>query len=132
LLAHDLQILLKSRIQRWSMVLDIAGAMKRLGNDESLFLEFIGFYEEDYPRLLKNLENAAKAHDGDGVHHAAHGLMGLVASLGAIDVAAAAVNLEKIGRSGDFSEVDTALAKLQAEVGQLNTELAAFRKQTTK
>jgi len=110
------------------MVLDLSGAMQRLGNDESLFLEFIGFYEEDYPRLLESLSSAVEARDGDATHQAAHGLMGLVASLGAKDVAAAAVALEKMGRSGDFSDADAALGKLQSEIEQLNLELEDFRR----
>jgi len=105
------------------MVLDLSGAMQRLGNDQSLFLEFIGFYEEDYPRLLKNLCEAVATRDGEAIHHAAHGLRGLVVSLGATDVAATTASLERIGRSGDFSEAEAAIRKLQAEIRELNLEL---------
>jgi HPt (histidine-containing phosphotransfer) domain-containing protein len=110
------------------MTLDLNGAMVRLGNDVALFEEFIGFYEEDYPRLLKDLREAVKNRDGDAVHHAAHGLKGLVASLGATDVAAAAGSLERMGRTKDFSETDAVLSKLQAEIEQLNAELETFRR----
>jgi len=110
------------------MTLDLNGAMVRLGNDVALFEEFIGFYEEDYPRLLKDLREAVKNRNGDAVHHAAHGLKGLVVSLGATDVAAAAGSLERMGRTKDFSEADAVLSKLEREIEQLNSELASFRR----
>lgn len=109
------------------MTLDLNGAMVRLGNDVSLFEEFIGFYEEDYPRLLKELQTGVEKRDGEAVHHAAHGLKGLVVSLGATDVANVASALERMGRTKDFSEADAAVVKLQAEIDQLNSELATFR-----
>jgi len=110
------------------MSLDVNGAMLRLGNDVSLFEEFIGFYEEDYPRLLKNLHNAVDSQDSEGVHHAAHGLKGLVASIGATDVVCAAGNLERLGRTKNLSEATALLEKLDAEIEQLNQDLASFRK----
>jgi HPt (histidine-containing phosphotransfer) domain-containing protein len=111
-----------------TMTLDLNGAMVRLGNDVALFEEFIGFYEEDYPRLLKELEEGVENRNSDAVHHAAHGLKGLVASLGATDVAGAAGSLERMGRTKDFSEADEVLSKLAAEIEKLNSELAAFRR----
>lgn len=110
------------------MTLDLNGAMLRLGNDVTLFEEFIGFYEEDYPRLLKELQDAVTNRDGDAIHHAAHKLKGLVVSLGATDVAALAGSLERMGRAKDFSEADETVAKLQKEITALNTELADFRR----
>lgn len=114
------------------MTLDLNGAMQRLGNDVSLFEEFIGFYEEDYPRLLAELKQAAQARNGEGVHHAAHGLKGLVASLGATEVATVTGALERMGRTRDFSEIDETMEKLQVEIEQLNAELAAFRTRMKK
>jgi HPt (histidine-containing phosphotransfer) domain-containing protein len=112
------------------MTLDLNGAMLRLGNDVTLFEEFIGFYQEDYPRLLKELQEAVKQRDGEAIHHASHKLKGLVVSLGATDVAAAASALERMGRAKDLSEAEETLARLETEIEQLNAELAAFsRKQ---
>jgi HPt (histidine-containing phosphotransfer) domain-containing protein len=110
------------------MTLDVNGAMLRLGNDVSLFEEFIGFYQEDYPRLLSDLRQAVQSRNGDAIHHAAHGLKGLVASLGATDVAATAGSLERMGRTRDFSDAEATFSKLQAEIDQLNSELASFRR----
>jgi len=114
------------------MTLDLNGAMVRLGNDVTLFEEFIGFYEEDYPRLLKELKEAVASRDGDAMHHASHKLKGLVVSLGATDVAAAAGTLERMGRAKDYSEADEVLTKLQADIEELNAELAEFRRKKKK
>ena len=102
--------------------------MDRLGNDIALFKEFVGFYEEDYPRLVQNLELAVQARNGDAIHHSAHCLKGLVASLGATQVASLAGSLERMGRSGDFSEIDGTLAHLHTEIEQLNLDLIPYRK----
>ena len=110
------------------MTLDLNGAMLRLGNDVTLFEEFIGFYQEDYPRLLKELKDAVAKRDGDATHHASHKLKGLVVSLGATDVAAASGALERMGRAKDFSEAEDVLARLEADIEELNAELAAFRR----
>jgi two-component system sensor histidine kinase/response regulator len=101
--------------------------MLRLGNDVSLFEEFIGFYREDYPRLLETLRAAVKDKNAEAIHHAAHSLKGLVASLGATQVVHAASALERMGRARDLSEVDAAFRKLEAEIGHLNDDLASFR-----
>jgi len=109
------------------MTLDLQRAMQRLGNDVSLFQEFIGFYEEDYPRLVQSLKKAVDAKDAEGVHQAAHSLKGLVASLGATDVAASASTLERMGRGHDLSEAASTFAKLRSEIDRFNSELASFR-----
>jgi HPt (histidine-containing phosphotransfer) domain-containing protein len=114
------------------MSLDLDGAMARLGNDLALFQEFIGFYDEDYPRLLGNLKQAVIDRDGEAVHHAAHGLRGLVASLGAIDVANLAGSLERLGRTRDFSEAEEVLKKLQTEIERLNSELESVRRKSSE
>jgi HPt (histidine-containing phosphotransfer) domain-containing protein len=108
------------------MSLDLRGALARLGNDVSLFEEFIGFYNEDCPRLLAALRAAVASEDPSGIHHSAHSLKGLVASLGAVEVMATTTALERIGRSGDLSEAGPALAKLEHEIAQLNDELATL------
>lgn len=110
------------------MTLDLNGAMLRLGNDVTLFEEFIGFYEEDYPRLLKELNEAVAKRDGDAIHHVSHKLKGLVVSLGATDVAASAGALERMGRTKDFTDVEETLPKLRSEIEQLNRELREFRR----
>jgi len=109
------------------MTLDLNGAMLRLGNDVTLFEEFIGFYEEDYPRLLKELQEAVAKRDGDAIHHESHKLKGLVVSLGATDVAALAGSLERMGRTKDLSDAEETLSKLEKEIDQLNRELSEFR-----
>jgi HPt (histidine-containing phosphotransfer) domain-containing protein len=113
------------------MTLDLNGAMSRLGNDVSLFEEFIGFYQEDYPRLLNDLKRAVGSRDPEGVHHAAHGLKGLVVSIGAVEVASAAGNLERLGRTKNLVEAELALEKLETEIDRLNEELASFQKTAT-
>lgn len=114
------------------MTLDLQGAMQRLGNDLSLFHEFIGFYEEDYPRLLKAIQTGAAGRNAEAIHHAAHSLKGLVASVGATDIVATCTALERMGRSGDLAEADETVQKLEADIERFNRELSEFRATQSK
>jgi two-component system, sensor histidine kinase and response regulator len=101
--------------------------MARLGNDAALFEEFIGFYREDCPNLLGSLRSAVKERNSEAIHHAAHKLKGLVASLGATDVVASANSLERIGKSRDLADLDPALQKLESDLAAFEKELDAFQ-----
>ena len=113
---------------RLVMSIDCDGVMKRLGDDRALFQEFIGFYDEDCPRLMGQLADAVNSGDAEAMHLAAHSLKGLVASIGATEVVDQAATLERMSRAGDLNEAEVTLAKLQAEVQQLCSDLAPYRK----
>ena len=110
------------------MTLDFEGAMLRLGNDFSLFEEFIGFYKEDCPRLLKALRDGVAERDAEVIHQSAHSLKGLVASLGATDVASSAAALERMGRANDLSDVGEGLRNLEGDIAKFEAALENFQK----
>ena len=105
------------------MPANIGLALERLGNDYSLFREFVGFYFDDYPPLVADLRDAVRNRDCDRVHHAAHALKGLVANLGADAVVSLAMAIEQRGLCGDLSDLDGILETLEREIERLNEEL---------
>jgi HPt (histidine-containing phosphotransfer) domain-containing protein len=109
------------------MALDVKAALARLGDDEALFREFVGFYDEDHPRFVEALKAAVAARDGEAIHHTAHGLKGLAASLGATEVVGVLAKLERLGRSKDLSELVELMARLQSEMRELDQELRPYR-----
>ncbi len=109
------------------MSIDFEGAMQRLGNDLSLYQEFIGYCEEDCPKRMAEIISAVEAGNAPALLHAAHGLKGLMASLGAKDVVVHASALERMGRADDLETAPETLAKLQADIDQLPRELEPYR-----
>jgi two-component system sensor histidine kinase/response regulator len=102
-----------------SAVLDRAGALSRLGDDEVMFDEFLLLLLDGAESDVAELGVAVEAQDALGIERLAHGLKGGAASLGADRVRDAAYRLETIGRSGDLADARSALARLQEELSRL-------------
>lgn len=108
-------------------VIDYAGAMRRLGNDDELFREFVGFYDEDSKQLLAKIETAIKKSDAAQLQHAAHSLKGLAANLGASAVVESSFALERSGRSATLAEVESQLNDLRKKMARLDEALRQYR-----
>lgn len=111
-------------------VLDYQGAMRRLGDDEELFREFVGFYDEDCRVLLDKIRAAVQQRNASGVQQHAHGLKGLAANLGATEVATVAALLEESGKSAELSATPSQLEELSAAVSRLDVVLERYRGQS--
>lgn len=105
------------------MASDFASALERLGNDPSLFREFISYYEDDCPQLVEAIRHAVARRDAAAVHRASHALRGLAANLGGIDVAAVALAIEECSMRGDLSDIVAMMERLDAALSSLNAEL---------
>jgi HPt (histidine-containing phosphotransfer) domain-containing protein len=112
-----------------SGLIDVEGAMKRLGGDRGLFREFIQVFDEDAPGLLESLRQAVAGRDAVQVERAAHSLRGLVANFGARPVAEAARHMEERGKSGQWERATQALEKLTLALAQLDEALEEHRVQ---
>lgn len=105
------------------MASDFASALERLGNDHSLFREFISYYEDDCPQLVEAIRHAVARRDAAAVHRASHALRGLAANLGGTDVAAVALTIEECSMRGDLSDIVAMMERLDAALSSLNAEL---------
>jgi HPt (histidine-containing phosphotransfer) domain-containing protein len=102
--------------------IDLAQALRRLGNDSELLRELALICVEDAPGLL---ENAAKGLDPaqlDAAARSAHSLKGLSSNFSAA-AAQAAHAAEAAIRSGDGARIESSLATLQTFTGRLIAEL---------
>jgi HPt (histidine-containing phosphotransfer) domain-containing protein len=104
-------------------VCDLSGTLSRMGGDHQLLQQIVQFFQEDAPEYLSRLHSAVDEGDPDRVLHAAHSLHGLVVTFGAEAASLAALRLEDIGRSGDLSSVDEAVADLEDEIARLQSAL---------
>lgn len=110
-----------------SPAFDHAGSLKRFGNDERLFGEMVGFFFDDAPQYLSNLQAAIAANDVLKIQRAAHTLKGMVANFGAARAVAAAAQIEQHLSMGNISAVARAMPLLEDAIEELEQALSAYR-----
>ncbi|WP_158633486.1 response regulator [Tautonia sociabilis] len=106
---------------------DRDATLQRLGGDEELFRDLIGYYLEDYPPLLERLRLGLLNDDAKAVERAAHSLKGLSANCGAGPAAQAAETVEELGREGRMADAPEAVERLATELRRLRDALIADR-----
>jgi HPt (histidine-containing phosphotransfer) domain-containing protein len=104
---------------------NVAELLTRVDNDYELLRELLDIFKVDSPRHLDALREAAAHADLKNVATNGHTLKGMLANLAATRATAAAGQLEHLGRSGDATGLDAALAILEKEMAALMPELEA-------
>jgi HPt (histidine-containing phosphotransfer) domain-containing protein len=94
--------------------------------DVELLREVVGLFLRDCPARLSDIRDAVARRDGTTLARAAHSLKGSVANFAADQAVAAAQRLQLMGRSGDWAEIDQALADLETEIENLTSTLRVF------
>lgn len=102
---------------------DREAALARVGDDESLLVELIKIFLDDYPSSLTAIEQAVQVGDAHLLERAAHTLKGAVANFGADEVVREAFELERAGRSKDMAHANDNLHRLCEVLKQLDAEL---------
>jgi HPt (histidine-containing phosphotransfer) domain-containing protein len=97
-------------------VIDREDAIERLGGAEDLLDEFLELLLKQATTDLPQIVQAVEQGNADRLEYLAHRLKGAAASLSAERVRQAAFDLETIGRDGDMSKAQPALALLEQEV----------------
>jgi signal transduction histidine kinase/CheY-like chemotaxis protein/HPt (histidine-containing phosphotransfer) domain-containing protein len=105
--------------------LDWQGALRNLEGDEEFLLELVEMFLDQYPAMLAAVEEAVSGEEGDELKRAAHSLKGSSQVIGGRATAAVALQLESMGRSGNFTEVLPALRSLQENLAELKVALIA-------
>lgn len=99
-------------------VLDLNGALTRLGGDKQLFADLVKYLLEDAPPLYKQLASAIAANDPDAARSRAHALKGLVAGCGGVRTAKVAQQLEDAGSTANLTQAKPLLATLKSELDE--------------
>jgi CheY-like chemotaxis protein len=105
--------------------LDWQGALRNLEGDEEFLFELSNMFLEQNPAMLAAVEKALSRGDGHALRRAAHSLKGSAQVIGGRATAAAALRLEKLGRSEDFAAARPALHVLQGNLAELEEALLA-------
>jgi HPt (histidine-containing phosphotransfer) domain-containing protein len=109
-------------------VLDVDGALARLGGDRNLYSELAGYLLEDVPRLFNDVRSAVTAKDAAAVKMSAHALKGLVAGCGGTRAASVAQALENAGQAFDLSQAGRLVQPLRTELNLLTRALEEYRR----
>jgi CheY-like chemotaxis protein/HPt (histidine-containing phosphotransfer) domain-containing protein len=98
-------------------------ARQRLGNDERLLKDMAGFYQEDAPQLLQELQTALAKSDAETSSRAAHSLKGLSSNFEAVAAAKLAQTMEDATRNQRFNEARSLLPELINAIGRVSEAL---------
>jgi HPt (histidine-containing phosphotransfer) domain-containing protein len=85
-------------------LLDVDGALRRLGGDVELFEQISQIFLEDAPALIHSAREAMAHNDAAELRRSAHSIKGMMAQLGAAAGVTAAYRLEQCGAAGDLSD----------------------------
>ncbi len=100
--------------------------LTRVGNDRELVRELFEMFKKEFPRLLQSLQESVASGDMKHVETTSHTLKGMLSNLSVTRAAAAAAQLEQIGREDKKSGLRDALTIFEREVAGLLSELDTY------
>jgi HPt (histidine-containing phosphotransfer) domain-containing protein len=104
-------------------LIDRAILLDRVDGDEDLLREITSIFLEEYPELLREIQEGMTAGDANRVERASHSLKGSVSNFGAHAATQAAYRLEAIARKGSMEEAPAAYADLVSQLQLLQPAL---------
>lgn len=116
----------KTGVAKPEQVWDPDAALKRLGDDEELLSDMIGYFEEDSDELLRAINTSLNAKNPEEVARAAHSLKGLCSNFEA-DAARIALEIQETAESGDLTYAQNQVSRLQEQVHRLREHLALWQ-----
>jgi PAS domain S-box-containing protein len=113
-------------------VLDLEAVLRRVSWNRAAVTEIVDIFREDSGAMRREIGNALGRRDAVALERAANRLAVTLRALAAPAAAAAAADLEEMGRDRDFRRAREAWATLTFELDRLEPELAAFASQPQK
>lgn len=107
---------------------DQAELLDRVDHDLEFLGETVEMLVADGPALVQEIRAAIAGGDAAGVGRHAHALKGMISNFCAAEAQACALEVERIGKSGELSAAGVALDALEVQLSSLTTELLAFMK----
>ncbi|MHB8897254.1 MAG: Hpt domain-containing protein [Thermoguttaceae bacterium] len=96
-----------------NQMFDPQALLERVDHDYEFLTETVDMLRESGPELLGQIRQAVEAGDCEALTTAAHTYKGMVANFCADSNVAAALRLETMGKSGDLTGAEGALALLE-------------------
>jgi HPt (histidine-containing phosphotransfer) domain-containing protein len=98
---------------------DRSALLARLDSDQKVLNEIIALFEEDCPKLIGDVHKAVQDRNAKALAESAHTLKGMLGIMCASRAQEASRKLERLGRLGDFTNIELALRELDTEVEAL-------------
>ena len=98
-------------------------ALSRVGGDLELLQEIALLFLSDSERMAGEIGKSVQARDANALDRSAHTLKGCVLNFGAQRLYDCSLALERMGRSGDLTDVDGVYRSLKSEIAQLENDL---------
>jgi PAS domain S-box-containing protein len=117
----------RATVSREAQSVDMAAALERLGGDRGLYYELVDVFKKECPGVEAEIRRAIDDRDARTLERSAHTLRGSSSNLGALGVSDAALELEKLARSGKLDGTDEQFKALKKEVERLFSELESLR-----
>lgn len=95
-------------------ILDLNDALHRALGDVAFLKMMFDEFQQMLPEMVASMTQEVEVGDLISLGKSAHQLKGAAANLGATAVSAAALALERIGKSGNVNEVHAALDRLRS------------------
>jgi HPt (histidine-containing phosphotransfer) domain-containing protein len=102
-----------------SSILDLEDLLNRVDDDRELLAELFLIFKTVFPAHLQRLSEAVNGESAAQVETESHTLKGMLLNLSAPRAAAAASELERLGRDHSIGSMKVALAGFQAEAKAL-------------
>ena len=106
-----------------SKILDYQAALGRVGGDLELLREIAELFQQECPRVMRDLREALSRGDLAAAGRAAHSLKGSAANFEAVQLVDAALKIERLTHGGRIEEAAAAYDVLDRAVGSLLSEL---------
>jgi HPt (histidine-containing phosphotransfer) domain-containing protein len=108
-----------------NLVFNQGELLARVDNDREILRELLMIFKEEFPGHLQALREAVDSGDGRLVAVAAHTLKGMLLNMAAGQAAEAVSRLEQMGRVGEVSKFQEALAAFERDATRLLPHLDA-------
>jgi CheY-like chemotaxis protein len=112
-------------------VFDLQNAVNKCFGKYEFFLDMVDGFFDEADETLHSLYRARGQGNTDEVQRIAHRLRNTVLYLGARPAAEAILEVESTAKSGEHAALDQALIKLERQLDELKSSLAAYRRQNT-
>ena len=97
-----------------------------VGSDLGMLCELRDIFEEEAPRVLKDIRDAVSAQNAAALDQHAHLMKNVVASVGGRASRETAQTLERLARARDLGATADLTERLAAEIGALREALATY------
>jgi HPt (histidine-containing phosphotransfer) domain-containing protein len=109
-----------------SEAFDEEALMERVDNDLEFLEETVSMLDDDWPNLLRQIQEAAIRSDTSAIIEPAHTLKGMLSNFCATPAEIAAREVEMMGRENRMINVEAAITLLESEVNNLRNALREF------